>query len=254
MALSESRAVLTAYASNTYEFPGRKFRRLKAMVREIEFAAAHVRAVVTTAMALDGTIAALSQMTETRDPYTSGHQNSVGTLGKAIARLLGFDEAQCDLIRQSGELHDVGKIAIPIELLSRGGPLSLAEFDLIRSHPSVGSGILTKANLPWPLAEVAQQHHERLDGSGYPLGLKGDEISMPARIIAVADVVESMSQRRPYRPALGLEVALAEIERGSGAKYDSKVVAACVKVFEEGFNFSTETTTADSSETAMADG
>ncbi len=239
--LSKARAVLTAYASHTYAFPGRKFQRLQSIVQEVEFAAAHVSSVVATETALRGTIAALSQMTETRDPYTAGHQSSVGWLAEEIARRMGFDAAFCALMRQSGELHDVGKIAIPVEILTRPGPLSETEFDLIRTHPIVGADILAKAHLPWPIADVALQHHERMDGSGYPFGLKGDDVKMPARIIAVADTVEAMTQRRPYRPALGSDVALEEIKRGAGSQYDAGVVATCVKIFEDGFEFESVT-------------
>lgn len=235
--LSQTPAVLTAYASHTFAFPGRKFQRLQAIVHEIEFAAAHVNAIVETETALDGTIAALSQMTETRDPYTAGHQSSVGWLGEEIARRMGLEPALCKLIRQSGELHDVGKIAIPVEILTRPGRLGQSEFDLIRTHPIVGADILAKAHLPWPIVDVALQHHERLDGSGYPSGLKGDDVILPARIVAVADVVEAMTQRRPYRPALGSDFALAEIKRGAGAQYDASVVATCLQIFEEGFIF-----------------
>jgi len=237
LTLSNSRAVLTAYASQTYAFPGRKFHRLQSMVHEIEFAAAHVSGIVATATALEGTIAALSQMTEARDPYTAGHQLSVGWLGEEIARRMGLDESLCKLIRQSGELHDVGKIAVPVEILTRPGRLSKTEFDLIRTHPIVGADILAKAHLPWPIVDVALQHHERMDGSGYPFGLKGEDIIMPARIIAVADTVEAMTQRRPYRPALGSDVALAEIKRGAGAQYDAVVAATCQEVFEDGYAF-----------------
>jgi putative nucleotidyltransferase with HDIG domain len=246
LTLPHSRAVLTAYASNTYAFPGRKFQRLQAMVHEVEFAVAHVSAVADTETALNGTIAALSQMTETRDPYTSGHQFSVGSLSEAIARRMGLDSVLCKLIRQSGELHDVGKIAIPVEILTRPGAISKLEFDLIKTHPVVGADILAKAHLPWPIVDVALQHHERMDGSGYPFGLKGEDVIMPARIVAVADVVEAMSQRRPYRPALGRERALAEILRGSGTLYDPDVVTTCLEVFTDGFEFDATASSADS--------
>jgi putative nucleotidyltransferase with HDIG domain len=216
------------------------------MVHEVEFAVAHVSAVADTETALNGTIAALSQMTETRDPYTSGHQFSVGSLSEAIARRMGLDSVLCKLIRQSGELHDVGKIAIPVEILTRPGAISKLEFDLIKTHPVVGADILAKAHLPWPIVDVALQHHERMDGSGYPFGLKGEDVIMPARIVAVADVVEAMSQRRPYRPALGRERALAEILRGSGTLYDPDVVTTCLEVFTDGFEFDATASSADS--------
>ena len=244
--LSDAHSALTVYASTTYAFPGRRFQRLQSMVHEIEFAASHVRSITATEIALNGTIAALSQMTETRDPYTAGHQASVGSLGEEIARQMGFDPTMCDLIRQSGELHDVGKIAVPVEILTRPGRLTSIEFDLIKTHPIVGADILAKANLPWPIVDVALQHHERIDGSGYPFGLKGDDVIMPARIVGVADVVEAMTQHRPYRSALGSDVALAEIQRGSGEQYDSDVAAACMEVFENGFAFQSGTNSSKS--------
>lgn len=237
LVLSNANAVLTAYSSHTYAFPGRKFQRLLSMVHEVEFAAAHVTVLADTESALKGTIAALSQMTETRDPYTAGHQATVGVLAREIALRMGLSTPLCELIRESGELHDVGKIAIPVELLTRPGRLSAIEFDLIKTHPIVGADILAKARLPWPIVDVALQHHERMDGSGYPFALKGDDVIMPARIIAVADVVEAMSQHRPYRPALGSELALAEIVSGAGTLYDEDVVQACLAVFRAGFSF-----------------
>ena len=150
---------------------------------------------------------------------------------------MGIEPKLVTLIRHGGELHDVGKIAIPAEILTRPGRLSDIEFELVKRHPTVGSEILSRACLPWPIAEVALQHHERLNGSGYPSGLKGDEICLPARIIAVADVVEAMSQHRPYRAALGLEAALDEVSRGAGILFDADVVSACVDAFRDGFNF-----------------
>jgi HD-GYP domain-containing protein (c-di-GMP phosphodiesterase class II) len=142
-----------------------------------------------------------------------------------------------NLIRQAGEVHDIGKIGVPSEILSRPGKLGALEFEIVKTHPTTGFNILSKASLPWPIAEVALQHHERLDGSGYPCGLRGSEIILPARIIAVADVVEAMTQHRPYRPALGLDRALAEVRRGAGTIYDADVVNACLAVFEAGFVF-----------------
>jgi HD-GYP domain-containing protein (c-di-GMP phosphodiesterase class II) len=240
LTLSSSRAVLSVYSSDAYAFPGLKFQQLQEMVTEIEFVAAYVSSMVATANALEGTIAALSRMTKARDPYTAGHQASVGSLGEAIAQRLGLEPSLCTLIRQSGELHDIGKIAVPVEILTRPGRLAKTEVDLIRTHPVVGADILARVCLPWPIVDVALQHHERLDGSGYPFGLKGDDVIMPARIIAVADVIDAMTQRRPYRPALGSAVALAEIDRGAGIQYDADVVATCLEIFSEGFTFAHE--------------
>jgi putative nucleotidyltransferase with HDIG domain len=176
-------------------------------------------------------------MTETRDPYTAGHQNHVGALGEAIAKQLGLNSKLTTLIRQSGEVHDIGKIAVPAEILTRPGRLSSLEFEMIKRHTLVGADILSQASLPWPIAEVALQHHERMDGSGYPRGLPGSDIILPARIIAVADVVEAMTQHRPYRPALGIDKAIAEVSAGAGTLFDPEVVEACLAVFELGFTF-----------------
>lgn len=191
-------------------------------------------------LSLDGTIAALGQATEERDPYTAGHQWRVGELGAAIARSLHLEPATVSQIRLAGEVHDVGKIAIPSEILTRPGRPSRLEFDLVKQHCEVGANILAKAALPPVIAAVALQHHERMDGSGYPFGLRGDQIELPARIIAVADVAdvaEAMMNHRPYRPALGAAKALDEIERGKGTLFDTAVVDACCQLFEVGFEF-----------------
>jgi HD-GYP domain-containing protein (c-di-GMP phosphodiesterase class II) len=161
----------------------------------------------------------------------------VGVLAAAIAVDMGFDEKMVKLIHQSGEVHDVGRIEVPSEILNFPGSLTPEQFEVVKRHSEVGADVLAQASLPWPLAEIAAQHHERLDGSGYPLGLRGEQIIMPARIMAVADVVEAMTQPRPYRPALGVEAALEEISSGSGTRYDAQVVNSCVAVFRAGFNF-----------------
>jgi HD-GYP domain-containing protein (c-di-GMP phosphodiesterase class II) len=136
-------------------------------------------------------------------------------------------------------VHDIGIIEVPSDILAFPGGLTTEQFDIVKNHTVVGADVLSQASLPWPLAEIALQHHERLDGSGYPSGLRGDEIIMPARIMAVADVVEAMTQTRPYRPALGIEAALAEITAGAGSKYDARVVSSCVAVINAGFVFET---------------
>lgn len=141
-------------------------------------------------------------------------------------------------IELSGEVHDIGKVAVPAEILTKPGRLGPLEYEMVKGHCQTGANILSRASLPWPIVEVTLQHHERMDGSGYPFGLKGSEIIMPARIIAVADVVEAMMNHRPYRPALGLEAALAEVVSGRGTLFDADVVDACVALFEGGFDFS----------------
>lgn len=184
-------------------------------------------------------VEAFSRAMEYRDPYTSGHQRRVAELACAVAERMGLDGYLREGLRVAGLLHDVGKsLVVPMEILSKPGKLSEAEFALIKMHPKAGYDILSPVDFPWPVAEAVYQHHERLDGSGYPRGLKGEEIIPEARILAVADVVEAMTSHRPYRPALGLEEALGEIKGGKGKLYDPEAVEACLKVFEEGFPFS----------------
>jgi PAS domain S-box-containing protein/putative nucleotidyltransferase with HDIG domain len=184
------------------------------------------------------TVAVLSAVAESRDPYTAGHQRRVAELAVAIARELIFREEKVKAIELAARLHDVGKINVPTEILSKPGILSDLEMDIIRTHPRTGYEILKEIDLPWNLAEIILQHHEHLDGSGYPAGLKGGDILYEARIITVADVVEAMSSHRPYRPARGIEKALAEIESHSGTLYDSAAVRACLTLFrEKGFTF-----------------
>lgn len=199
--------------------------------RAEEMLAANLKALV-------GTVAAT---VEVRDPYTAGHQMRVGRLAAAIARELGLDDNTVLGIRTAAEIHDIGKIAIPAEILSKPGKLSPPEFELIQQHPQQGHDIVAGVAFPWPVAEMILQHHERLDGSGYPRGLAGEQVLAGARIIAVADVVEAMSSHRPYRPALGLEVALADIERQRGRQLDADAVDACLRlVREQAFDLNSE--------------
>ena len=182
---------------------------------------------------LVGTVGMVTAISDLRDPYTAGHERRVATLAAAIGRELGLEASRVEGLRIAGLLHDVGNILIPAEILSKPGRLSETEFGIIREHARAGHDVLQDIEFPWPVARVALQHHERLDGSGYPQGLKGDEIVLEARIVAVADVVEAMSSHRPFRPALGLDAALAEIEAGAGVRYDAEVVAACLRLFRE---------------------
>jgi PAS domain S-box-containing protein/putative nucleotidyltransferase with HDIG domain len=182
------------------------------------------------------TVEVATNLSEMRDPYTAGHARRVGEIAFAIGAELGFDARRQEGLRVAGYLHDIGKMTIPTEILSKPGKLSAIEFQLIQGHAQAGYDVLKDVEFPWPVAQVALQHHERIDGSGYPQGLKGDAILLDARILAVADVVEAMSSHRPYRSGLGIEKALAEIERGSGIIYDAQVAAACLKLFrEQGF-------------------
>ncbi len=185
----------------------------------------------------EGVIAALGHTIEARDPYTAGHQRRVSELGAAMALRMGLGEELAEGLRVGGMLHDVGKVNVPVEILSKPGLLSTMEFELIKGHAQAGFDILAAIDFPWRVAEMALQHHERQDGSGYPAGLRGDEILPEARILAVADVVEAMASHRPYRPALGLEAALEEVRSGAGTRFDAAAVAACEHVFAEGFVF-----------------
>ncbi|MFA4965951.1 MAG: HD domain-containing phosphohydrolase [Thermoleophilia bacterium] len=191
-------------------------------------------AVASQRAITDGVIAALARTVEVRDPYTAGHEYRASELAAAIAGELGLDADRVQGVRVAGMLHDVGKITIPPEILSKPGRLSPMEFALIKLHAQAGHDILEAIEFPWRVAEMTLQHHERLDGSGYPRGLSGEQLLLEARILAVADVVEAMSSHRPYRAALGLEAALEEVTRGAGSVYDGRVVEACVGLFSSG--------------------
>lgn len=187
-----------------------------------------------------GVIDLVSRLVEARDPYTAGHERRVGALAAAIGAELGFDDDRCEGLRFAGQVHDVGKVSLPAEILVKPGRLTNWEFELVKSHTTVGHDLLAHLDFPWPLADVVRHHHERLDGSGYPDGLSGDAIGLEARIVAVADVVESMVSHRPYRPALSVDVAIAELDRGAGTHYDGLAVAACRRLFRErGFTLPT---------------
>ena len=182
---------------------------------------------------LEGVIRTISLTVESRDSYTAGHQTRVAKLACTLADQMGCPVDQIKGIRMAGMIHDLGKISIPSGILSKPGRLSDIEFSLIKTHPQVGYDILKKIDFPWPVAQVVYQHHERIDGSGYPRGLRGNEILLEAKIMAVADVVEAMGSHRPYRPALGVEKALEEISKGGGKIYDPEVVDACTAVLSE---------------------
>ena len=179
------------------------------------------------------TIQVMVSTIEARDPYTAGHQIRVADLARAIATEMKFSPDRIEGIRMAGSIHDIGKLSIPAEILSKPGKLSDVEFSLIKEHARKGYEMLKDVESPWPLAEVVYQHHERMDGSGYPRNLKGDEILIEARIMAVADVVAAMASHRPYRPTLGLNAALEEIEGNKGMLYDADAVDACLRLFRE---------------------
>ena len=183
---------------------------------------------------LEGTINTLVSAIEMRDPYTAGHQWRVTQLACAIANEMGLSEEQIEGLRMAGLVHDIGKMNVPAEILSKPGQLSDLEFGLIKTHAQVGHDILNGTiEFPWPVAQIVLQHHERMDGSGYPQGLSGDGIVLEARILAVADVVEAMASHRPYRPPRGIDKALEEISQNKGVLYDPEVVDACLKIFIE---------------------
>ncbi len=187
---------------------------------------------------MEATVEAMASTVETRDPYTAGHQRRVTKLACVIAEEMGLSKRRIEGLRMAGELHDIGKISVPAEILSKPGPVSEVEYNVIRTHPQVGYEILKNIEFSWPVAKIVLQHHERMDGSGYPHQLQGDKILLEARILAVSDVVEAMAAHRPYRPAHSLEKALEEISRNKGRLYDSQVVEACLKIFKDkGFTF-----------------
>ncbi|MCD6136904.1 response regulator [Candidatus Bipolaricaulota bacterium] len=187
---------------------------------------------------LEDTIRVVGLTTEMRDPYTARHQERVTTLACAIAQQMGIPEERIEGLRGAGLMHDIGKIAVPAEILTKPAKLTNLEFQLIQRHPEQAYDILKGIEFPWPVADIVLQHHERMDGSGYPNGLKNGDILLEARILAVADVVEAMSSHRPYRAALGLDAALDEIKKNKGKLYDPNVVDACLAVFEKRFTFS----------------
>ena len=183
--------------------------------------------------ALMSTVEVATTMSEMRDPYNAGHQRRVAEIAVAIGAELGFDAGRQEGLRVAGHLHDIGKILVPSEILSKPGKLSAPEYRLVQEHAQASHDVLKVVEFPWPVAQIALQHHERMDGSGYPQGLKGEAILLDARIMAVADVVEAMSSHRPYRPGLGIEKALAEIERGCATVYDAEAANACLRLFRE---------------------
>lgn len=188
--------------------------------------------------ALEASIQAMGKTTEIRDPFTSGHQRGVAKLAFKIAVDMKLNNEQCEGVRLAAGIHDIGKIYVPAEILSKPGKIDENEFAIIKSHSQVGYDILKTIDFPWPIADIVLQHHERMNGKGYPFGITGEKMLLEAKIIAVADVVEAMASYRPYRAALGLDKAMEEIKKNSGTLYDNKVVESCVVIIEKhGFNF-----------------
>ena len=184
--------------------------------------------------ALEGIIQAMTRTVEARDPYTAGHQRRVANLAAAIATEMNLTKDRIEGIRMAGMIHDLGKISVPAEILSKPGRLTEIEFALIKTHSMAGYNIIADIEFPWPIAQMVLQHHEKMNGTGYPQGLSGEDILLEARILCVADVVEAMVSHRPYRPALGTDVALDEISSNRGVLYDPRVADACLKMFKEG--------------------
>lgn len=188
--------------------------------------------------ALEGIVNAMALTLEMRDPYTAGHQLRVANLATAIADKMGFSEEEVEGVRMAAMIHDIGKISVPAEILSKPGVITEIEFSLIKTHSKTGYDILKGIDFPWPIAEMVLQHHERIDGNGYPSNLSGDEILLEAKILGVADVVEAMASHRPYRPSLGIQRALDEISKNRDLLYAPEVVDACLSVFrEQNFKF-----------------
>jgi PAS domain S-box-containing protein/putative nucleotidyltransferase with HDIG domain len=184
---------------------------------------------------LEGSIEAIALTLEMRDPYTAGHQQRVTKLACAIAEEMNLPQKIIDGLRISGLIHDLGKVTVPAEILSKPGKLTETEFSIIKNHPRVAYDILKKIDFPWPVADIVLQHHEYLDGSGYPQGLQEKDILLEARILTVADVVEAMASHRPYRAALGIDIALDEVKFGKGTMFDAAVVDACLALFAKSF-------------------
>ena len=230
-------SVANAFRRRDLEIANRSYRRnLEQMVDERTDSLQ--RSMKKLENAMNGIVRAIAHTVETRDPYTAGHQRRVADLAVALAQTVGFEEEMIEAVRMAAIIHDLGKISVPAEILSKPSRLTVNEFNLIKEHPLVGYNILKDIEFPWEIATMVYQHHEKLDGSGYPLGLSGDEILPESRVLTVADVVEAMASHRPYRPGLGIEIALDEIQKNQGRLYDPEVTAACQALFKEGrFSF-----------------
>lgn len=231
---------LAIYATDTLAFDDDELALLNEMTDDLAYGALNLRAGVLHAenlrqlgRSMESTVAALASTVEIRDPYTAGHQRRVAEIAVSIGALLGLPEHQLQGLDFAATIHDIGKLSIPAEILSKPSRLTAIEYALVQGHAEAGFEIVKDIDFPWPVAEMIRQHHEREDGSGYPRGLKGEQILLEAKILAVADVVESINSHRPYRPARGIDVALDEIYRGRGTLYDAEVADVCLKLFRE---------------------
>lgn len=239
---------LNIYSSENKAFDAEEVRMLEELANDLAYGiitlrtrVEHERHSIILQQSLEQSIQTIAATVEARDPYTAGHQRRVSELATAIAVEMGLPKEQVNGIHLAAIIHDLGKIQVPSEILSKSGKLSNIEFMLIQTHPQAGYDILKEVEFPWPIAQMILQHHEKLDGSGYPQGLMGEQILLEARIITVSDVVEAMSSHRPYRSALGIDAALEEITRGRGRIYDPAVVDTCLRLFnEKGFRFSSK--------------
>ena len=182
---------------------------------------------------IEGTVNIITKVVEIRDPYSMGHQQRVSKLATAIAQEMELPRDKIEGTKIASLVHDIGKVNLPTEIISKPGKLIEVEFNLIKNYPKVGYDILKKVDFPWPIAEIVLQHQEKIDGSGYPKGLKGDEICIEAKILGVANVVEAMSSYKSYRPALSIDEALAEIAENKNILFDPQVVDTCIKLFKE---------------------
>ncbi|MBD3413548.1 MAG: HD domain-containing protein [Candidatus Aminicenantes bacterium] len=243
---------LTIYSSELNAFDTEEVYLLKELVNDLAYGIAsfRIRTLQKTSEkelkqtlkklrgALGGTIQVIESIVKIRDPFTAGHQRRVADLARSIAKEMGLSVNQIDALRMAGQVHDIGKISVPSEILSKPKRLTETEFELIKSHSREGYDILKNINFPWPVAEIVLQHHERLDGSGYPDGLKNGQILIEAKVLGVADVVEAMSSHRPYRASLGKNKALEEIKKNKGILYEPEAVDVCVKLFtNKGYEF-----------------
>lgn len=206
---------------------------VRDITQQVEYDRRIQESMDTLTRAMYGTIEAITKTVETRDPYTAGHQKKVADIAKEIAKDMGLNRDIIESVNLAGQIHDLGKIAIPSEILNKPGRINDIEFALIKTHSIMGYEIMKNIDFPWPIAEIVLQHHEKMDGTGYPNGLKGDNILIQARIIAVADVLEAMASHRPYRAALGLDAAFDELKKNAGTHFDPEVVASCIRLFKD---------------------
>jgi PAS domain S-box-containing protein len=241
----EKLGVLTIYSSDSQAFHADEVKLITELADDLSYGITALRthvaqgqSVARLQQSMESTISAVASMVEMRDPYTTGHQQRVAELAEAIGHAMGLPEQTVYGLHLAGIVHDLGKIHIPAEILSKPGKLTKIEFEMIRTHPEAGYEILKNVDFLWPIAETVLQHHEHIDGSGYPAGLKGDQILLEAKIISVADVVEAISSHRPYRPSLGIDAAMKELRDQRGKYYEPAVVDACLKLFaEDAFSF-----------------